>query len=89
MDATGLGVLVAAPGMGSLISPLMLASLGDFQGKGRLLLGAGVAMGLSLVLFANVQVFALVLLLLAVVGAANNICMVTNRTLLQMNCDTP
>jgi predicted MFS family arabinose efflux permease len=89
LDASGLGVLVAAPGVGSLISSLVLASLGDFRGKGKLLLGAGVVMGLALVLFANTQVFLLVLVLLAIVGAAGTICMVANRTLLQVNCDPP
>ena len=88
LDASGLGILVAAPGVGSLISSLTLASLGDFQGKGKLLLGSGIALGASIALFANTQVFALVLILLAIVGAAGNICMVANRTLLQVNTDT-
>ena len=35
----------------------------------------------------NTQSFPLVLL--ALVGAASNVCMVTNRTLLQLNCDPP
>jgi MFS family permease len=87
LDAQGLGILVAAPGVGSLISSLTLASLGDFQGKGKLMLGSGVVLGLSLVLFANTESFVLVLILLAIVGGASNMCMVTNRTLLQMNCD--
>jgi predicted MFS family arabinose efflux permease len=89
LDASGLGTLVAAPGVGSLISSLTLASLGDFRGKGRLLLGAGIVMGLTLFVFANTQSFVLVLVLLAIVGATSNICMVTNRTLLQVNCDPP
>jgi predicted MFS family arabinose efflux permease len=88
LDASGLGILAAAPGVGSLISSLVLASLGDFQRKGKLMLVAGVVMGLALVGFANTQVFAVVLVLLAVVGATGNVCMVTNRTLLQMNCDS-
>ncbi len=66
-----------------------MASLGDFKGKGRLLLGSGVLLGISLVLFANTELFILVLLLLALVGATSNVCMVTNRTLLQENCDAP
>ena len=86
LDATGLGILTAAPGVGSLISSLVLASLGNFRGKGRLLLGGGIAMGLALVLFANAQGFWLVLFLLAVVGAAGNVCMVTNQALIQINC---
>jgi len=89
LDASGLGILVAAPGAGSLISALVMASLGDFKGKGKLMLASGVVLGVALVLFANTQVFALVLVLLAIVGAASSICMVTNRTLLQENCDGP
>lgn len=86
MDASGLGVLMAAPGVGALISSLATASLGDFQGKGRLLLASGVVMGGSLFLFVNSYSFALVLLFLALVGAAGNACMVMNNTLLQVNC---
>jgi MFS family permease len=87
LDASGLGILVAAPGVGSLISSLLMASLGDFRGKGRLMLGSGVALGIALVLFANTQAFGIVLILLGLVGATSNACMVTNRTLLQENCD--
>jgi len=89
LDATGLGVLVAAPGTGSLISALVMASLGNFKGKGILMLGSAVLLGTSLVLFSNTQTFLLVLLLLGMIGATSNICMVTNRTLLQENCDPP
>jgi predicted MFS family arabinose efflux permease len=87
LDASGLGILLAAPGAGSLISSLALASLGDYQRKGVLLLVSGVAMGVALALFGNVQLFWLVLVLLAIVGGASNVCMVTNRTLLQLNCE--
>jgi predicted MFS family arabinose efflux permease len=89
LDAQGLGTLVAAPGIGSLISSLTMASLGNFQNKGKLLLVSGIVMGLGLVMFSNTQSFTLVLVTLAIVGAASNVCMVTNRTLLQMNCDAP
>jgi predicted MFS family arabinose efflux permease len=87
LDASGLGILLAAPGAGSLISSLVMASLGNYQRKGLLLLGSGVAMGVALALFGNVQVFWIVLVLLAIVGGAGNTCMVTNRTLLQLNCE--
>ena len=89
LDASGLGTLTAAPGVGSLISSLIMASLGDFKRKGKLLLVAGIVMGLALVWFANTQVLLLVLVLLAIVGAAGNVCMVTNRTSLQISCDAP
>jgi predicted MFS family arabinose efflux permease len=88
LDASGLGILTAAPGVGSLISSLTMASLGDFKNKGKLLLVSGIVLGVALVLFANTQVFLLVLVLLAIVGAASNICMVSNRTLLQVNCES-
>ena len=54
MDASGLGILMAAPGVGGLISSLVTASLGDFRGKGRLLMIAGLGFGVSLIAFANV-----------------------------------
>ncbi len=66
---------------------MAMASMGDFRGKGKLLLGSGVVLGVALVLFSNTQVFVLVLILLAIVGATSTICMVTNRILLQVNCD--
>jgi predicted MFS family arabinose efflux permease len=87
LDASGLGILLAAPGVGSLLSSLALASLGDYQRKGVLLLTSGIVMGAALALFGNVQTFWVVLVLLAIVGGAGNICMVTNRTLLQLNCE--
>lgn len=88
LDASGLGILVAAPGVGSLISSVVMASLGDFKGKGKLMLGSAIVLGAAIVLFANTEVFALVLVLLAIVGATGNVCMVTNRTLLQVNCES-
>jgi MFS family permease len=87
LDASGLGVLVAAPGFGSLIASLALASMGDFRWKGKLLLGAGVITGVALALFASSKSFPMVLVLLAVVGGMGNVCMVMNRTLLQLACD--
>ena len=85
-DATGLGILAAAPGLGSLISSLVLASLGDFRGKGKLLLIAGMVMGGSLIAFVNTGYLPLVLLSLALLGAISNACMVASQTLLQVNC---
>jgi MFS family permease len=85
MDASGLGVLMAAPGLGGLISSLVTASLGDFRGKGTLLLASGVLMGGSVFFFANTSSLALVLFFLGLVGAASNACMVANNTLLQSN----
>jgi MFS family permease len=87
MGAAGLGLLMAAPGVGGLISSLVTASLGDFRGKGRLLIAAGVVFGLSLILFANLPYLAPVLLLLVVIGAAGNACMVSTNCLLQTQAE--
>ena len=84
-DARGLGVLSAAPSLGSLIASLWLASMGNFRGKGKLMLVAGVVMGLALVAFGNAPHFALVLLFLVIAGAARNATMITNQTLIQTN----
>jgi len=85
-DARGLGILSAAPSIGSLIGSLALASLGDFRGKGRILLIAGMVMGLGLLGFSNTQHFVLALFALLIVGAARNATIITNQTLLQECC---
>ena len=87
MDAAGLGMLMAAPGVGGLVSALATASLGDYQGKGRLLVAAGLVLGVSLFLFANIPYLVPVLILLGLVGAASNVCMVANNCLLQVNSE--
>lgn len=86
-EAAGFGLLVAAPGIGSLLSSLALASLGDFRSKGKLLLAAGVSLGVSVFLFVKLHSLFLVILFLPLVGAGSNICMVTNRALLQTNSE--
>ena len=86
-DASGLGLLIAAPQMGSLLSSLAVASLGRFRAKGKLLLAAGVALGGALVLYSNLQVLGWVILALLLAGAMENVCLVTTQTLLQVNTD--
>jgi len=86
-DATGLGLLLAAPGVGSLISSLTVASLRDFRSKGRLLLAAGIVLGACLAGFVSTQALWLVLGFLVIVGGMGNVCMVLSQTLLQSNSD--
>jgi len=83
LDASGLGILLGAPGVGSLISALVLASMGNLRNKTRLLLVCGIATGLCLLLFALGGNLWVVLLALAGVGATGNACMIANQTLLQ------
>lgn len=85
MGAWGLGLLQAAMGVGATVASLGVASLGDFRRKGALLLVAGLALGGALLLFSCSPSFHLALIALALAGAAGNVCMVTNITLLQTN----
>jgi len=50
--AAGVGLLLTASGVGSLIGSIILASLGNFQHKNWLLLGALFLFGVTLLLFA-------------------------------------
>jgi MFS family permease len=86
-DARGLGILVAAPSVGAIASSFILASMGRSRNKGKILLTSGVIMGLGLIVFANTRPFALVLVLLVIVGAMRNATMVMNQTLVQVNSD--
>jgi MFS family permease len=83
MDASGLGILTGTPGIGGMISALVLASLGNLRGKGRLMLGAGMILGVTLCLFAQVRWLPAVLVSLALAGAMGNLCMVAIETLFQ------
>jgi MFS family permease len=87
-EAAGLGLLTAAPQLGSVLSALAMAALGRFQAKGKLLLGAGVGLGLALLGLGNVRLLGLVLPLLVLTGAAYNVCYVGTQTLLQLNADS-
>ena len=87
LGARGLGLLSAAPGLGSLLGSLALASLGDFQGKGKILLISGCVMGLVLVGFSNARYFALAFLCLLMVGAARRGIIITSQTLVQVNTE--
>jgi MFS family permease len=83
MGASGLGLLQSAVGAGAMVASLWVASLGDFRRKGGLLLAAGLVLGGGLLLFARAPTFRLALGALVLVGAAGNVCMVANFTLLQ------
>ena len=51
-DAGGVGLLIAAAGIGSLLGNIGLASLGDFKHRNRLMIGSLVLFGVSLFAFA-------------------------------------
>jgi MFS family permease len=87
LDASGLGLLMSATGFGALISSLILCSMGDPSRKGRLLIGSGLVLGLSLAAYVALPYMSTALVFIALVGATNNVCMVMNNTLLQGHCE--
>jgi MFS transporter, DHA1 family, staphyloferrin A biosynthesis exporter len=80
---TGLGLLAAAPGIGSLLAVGTLAWLGDFRRKGTLMLAGAIAFGLALVLFSQSRWLPLSCLLLVVVGMSQTGYNAINMTLIQ------
>lgn len=67
-DASTNGWLQSARGVGSLIAALMIASLGHFRFKGRLLTAGMLVFPLSLIFFAAISALLPSLLVLVVVG---------------------
>jgi MFS family permease len=81
----GLGLLMAAPGAGAVLSVLMLSSSAHgVKRKGLLLLWSLVFLGSFLILFSRIKSFPIALLVLVGVGACQITFMATTNTLLQM-----
>jgi len=81
----GYGFMVALSGAGALVGSLAVASLGDFQRKGRLMLAVMTGFGAMLILFSLSHWPPLSLLLLLGVGCGSTTYMAVNNTLLQVN----
>jgi MFS family permease len=81
----GLGMLMAAPGIGGLIALLTLASIaGRVKRQGLLMLGAVMLLGIFLVIFSQTASFKLALLTLVGVGACQVMFNATVNTLLHL-----
>ncbi|MBI2910324.1 MAG: MFS transporter [Chloroflexi bacterium] len=78
IGASGLGLLTAAPGMGSVVGAVAVASAGNFRRRGWVLLGGAFAFGFFLVMFAVSRWLPVSLALLVAVGLSatsyNAIC---------------
>lgn len=81
----GLGMLRAAPALGSVLMAVTIAHLPPMRHAGRALLGAVAVFGLCMIGFALSRSFMLSLVLLAMSGAADNISIVVRSTLLQVS----
>ncbi|MBI4529273.1 MAG: MFS transporter [Deltaproteobacteria bacterium] len=81
----GLGMMLAAPGFGAVLSTLLLASLSHRLRRRYLILPGGLLLlGIALILFSRADSFSLALLALVGVGACQLFFMATTNTLLQM-----
>jgi MFS family permease len=87
VGAVGMGMINAFRSGGGLFAGLVLASLGDFKQKGRLLMGMFLMFGVGLVLYANSPVYAFALFFMGIVGvsAAGHDAM--SQILLQLNVE--
>jgi MFS family permease len=80
----GLGLLMAAPGVGAVLSVLMLASVANrFRRQGLLLVGSIIVLGLFLILFSQTTSFPLALVVLIAVGAFQMLFLASTNTMLQ------
>ncbi|MFH1269994.1 MAG: MFS transporter [Candidatus Omnitrophota bacterium] len=84
VGAKGLGVLMSYTGLGALIAALMLAHLGDFKYKGKLLVSSAVIFSISLILFSLSRTYLLSLITLIFVGGASVTAIGIVNTLLQI-----
>ncbi|HSC43002.1 MAG TPA: MFS transporter, partial [Candidatus Binatia bacterium] len=81
----GLGMLMAAPGVGAVIAVLTLASLSNrLKRQGVFLVGSIVILGLFLILFSQVRVFSLALVTLVIAGAFQMFFLASTATILQL-----
>jgi MFS family permease len=81
----GLGLLMAAPGVGAVIAVLTMASLGSrIKRQGLLLVGSIVVLGGLLIVFSLITWFPLALVMLVLVGIFQMFFLASTATILQM-----
>jgi predicted MFS family arabinose efflux permease len=81
----GLGLLMAAPGIGAVIAVLMLASVGHrIRRQGLLLVASIIILGLFLILFSQITWFPLALITLVLAGAFQMFFLASTATMLQL-----
>ena len=81
----GLGLLMAAPGIGAVIAILTLASMGNrIKRQGRFLVGSIFVLGAAIMLFSQITWFPLALVTLVIVGIFQMFFLASTATMLQM-----
>jgi len=81
----GLGMLMAAPGVGAVLAVLTLASVAkQVKRQGLMLVGSSILLGLFLMLFSQITSFPLALIVLIVAGAFQMAFLASTNTMLQL-----
>lgn len=83
-DASTVGLLYAAPGVGALVAALTSGWVGGVSRRGRVVVAAVVLWGIAITLFGLVPYLPLALVLLALAGGADVISAVFRNTILQL-----
>jgi MFS family permease len=81
--AAGLGFLFAASGIGTVVGSLFVASFGNYQRKGPLLVSANAAWVIALAIFALTRTFAEAFVMLLLMAAAQSVFSTLVITLMQ------
>ena len=83
-DATTVGLLYAAPGVGALVAAVTSGWVGGVNRRGRVVVAAVMVWGAAIAVFGLVPFLPVALLLLAVAGGADVISAVFRNTILQL-----
>lgn len=84
VGATSLGLLQSAPGVGTIVSVLLVGRLSAARGKGALLGGAMLAFGVLVAVFGMLRSFPLAMLLLVAMGTMQTMAMASANALVQL-----
>jgi MFS family permease len=84
VQSDGLGILMMLMGIGALAGTLVLASLGNFNRRGAILLVFCLLWGVTLAVFARTETYAQAVPLLMLMGLVNSVYMSLNMTLVQI-----
>ena len=84
VGARGYGFLAAAPAIGSVLTALVMARIGNFRKQGRLVVASVAVFGVATAGFGVSTVYWLSLLMLAITGAADTVSTVLRQTIRQL-----
>ena len=87
IESDGLGILLMLMGIGATIGTLLLASIGNMPRRGMVMLGASVAWGISLAIFAQLTSFTIAIPFLIFIGLTSSLYMSLNMTMVQTKAD--